>query len=490
MTREPLPASSPSAEGIAPKGIEGFLDALEAAPGVEPHSLMILRHDRLVASGWWWPYAPERPHLLYSLSKTFTASALALAVGEGLLQLDDPVIGYFPELDAHVTDRRTRATSVRHLAAMSSGHRFDTWEQVVATAPEDPVRAFLTLPPEAEPGTVFCYNQSCTYTLARLLQRLTGTTLTSYLRPRFLDPLGIGPVSWGQHPAGQDLGFTGLHAPTDAVARLGWCYLRDGALQGRQVLPVGWVAEASRLQVRTEDSLQAQPASPDWAQGYGFQLWRSRHGFRGDGAYGQLCLVLPEEDAVVALTAESTDTQAVLDAAWEHLLPAFSGDEGPLDEVGDAALAERLAHLELPVPPARPTPLGDPERWVATPFLPAGGSCAAQPSLEEVRLERGEGGWQMTLDEGRLHLVLPLGGRWSERATALAEGGVLPTASCGGWLDERSCRLECAFLETPHRLVVTCSLDERSFAAEWVTAPLRQRHLDGLRAPASGDAVR
>ena len=131
---------------------------------------------------------------------------------------------------------------VRHVASMASGHDAETWDRAVAAAPAEPVRGFLTLPPENDPGTVFAYNQPCTYSLAAIIQRRSGTTLTDYLRPRLFDPLGIGEVGWQQHPAGRDLGFTGLHATTEDVARLGQLYLQSGWWDGAQLLSEDWVA--------------------------------------------------------------------------------------------------------------------------------------------------------------------------------------------------------------------------------------------------------
>jgi CubicO group peptidase (beta-lactamase class C family) len=92
-----LPRSSPESEGVDPAGIQVFLDTLESAPDIEMHSLMIIRHGQVVAEGWWSPYAPEQAHLLYSLSKSFTSTAAAFAVAEGLLNLDATVLSYFPE---------------------------------------------------------------------------------------------------------------------------------------------------------------------------------------------------------------------------------------------------------------------------------------------------------------------------------------------------------------------------------------------------------
>ena len=201
---------------------------LEEAPNIDPHSLMILRRGRVVAR-MVVPSGPERPHLLYSLSKSFTSTALGLAVAEGLVGLDDEVIRFFPELDVEVTDPRTRSMLVRHIAAMSSGHDEDTWMRAISKSPDDPVRGFLLLPPEREPGTVFAYNQPCTYTVATIVEKVSGQTVTQFLRSRVLDRLGAGPVSWIQYPPGQDMGFTGLHATTDTIARLGQLYYKTAS---------------------------------------------------------------------------------------------------------------------------------------------------------------------------------------------------------------------------------------------------------------------
>src|SRR4051794_36733603 len=129
MTAHPLPTSTPAAEGVDARGVHAFLDVVEGAPDIEPHSLMILRHGRLIASGWWAPYTAERPHLLYSLSKSFPSTAAGLAAAEGLLNLDDPVISYFPEFEAEITDPGSRAMLVRHVASMASGHAEETVER-------------------------------------------------------------------------------------------------------------------------------------------------------------------------------------------------------------------------------------------------------------------------------------------------------------------------------------------------------------------------
>ncbi|MCQ4079724.1 beta-lactamase family protein [Streptomyces sp. RB6PN25] len=484
MSAHSLPAGSPAAQGVDARGVHAFLDAVEAAPDIEPHSLMILRHGSLVASGWWAPYTPDTPQLLYSLSKSFTSAAAGFAVAEGLLRLDDPVVSYFPEFDSDITDPRSRAMLVRHVASMASGHLCETYEKAFTLDRNEPVRGFLLLPPDREPGTVFAYNQPASYTLATIIQRVTGQSLTQYLRPRLFDPLGIGEAAWLQYPAGRDLGFSGLHATTDAIARLGLLYLQNGVWEGKRLLPASWIAEATRSHISNAEGA-AEGAKSDWQQGYGFQFWMSRHGYRGDGAYGQFCLVLPEYDAVIVTTAATEQMQALLDVVWEHLLPAFGA---PLDarRDEDVALQQRLSGLELPPLAAKPVPLADPDLWSGAEFAPEGGACTDQPTLTAVAVAAEDGAaWTVCLTEGESRLDLRFNGTgWTIDTRPDAP---VPTAVSGGWTAPDTLIVDVAFLETPHHLDVTCSLARRTFRARWRTTPLHRGPLRSFRAPRLSD---
>ncbi|MBT1098270.1 serine hydrolase [Streptomyces sp. Tu102] len=474
MSARELPSSTPAAQGVDAAGVLAFLDALDAAPTIEPHSLMIMRHGRLVASGWWAPYTAERPHLLYSISKSFTAAAAGIAVGEGLIRLDDPVISYFPELDADIIDPRSRAMLVRHVASMATGHETDTIAEARERDLENLVRGFLLVPPQHDPGTVFAYNQPATFTLSAIVQRTSGQSLTEYLRPRLLDPLGIGDIAWLRHRSGQELGFSGLHATTDAIARLGQLYLNGGVWEGERLLPESWVAEATRVQIANAGGMPGD----DWQLGYGFKFWMSRHGYRGDGAFGQFCIVLPEHDAVIATTADTWDMQTVLNLVWEHLLPAFGPEPRTGGEAADAALAQRLAGLALPPASGEPAPPEGAEAWSAAAFTPDGGVCAPLPKLTAIGLAPGADGWALTLTEDGHPLQVRLG----ETGWTVTEGPV-PTAVSGGWTDADTLAVDLAFLETPHHLEVACSLKDRTFTARWRTDPLHARSLRAMSAP-------
>jgi CubicO group peptidase (beta-lactamase class C family) len=481
-----LPRSTPADQGADPAAILSFLDALDERPDIEMHSLMVVRHGRVVAEGWWAPYSAGRPQLLYSLSKSFTSTAAAFAQAEGLLDLDDTVISHFPEFAADITDPRSRSVKVRHVASMASGHTHEMLNEALQRDPEEPVRGFLLIPPDRDPGTVFAYSQPCTYTLASIIQRNAGMSLTRYLRPRLFDPLGIGHVGWQTFPPGREQGFSGLHARTEDIAKLGLLYLQRGRWEGAQLIPEQWVAEATSERVGN-----AGDAGPDWRQGYGFQFWMSRHGYRGDGAFGQFCVILPEQDAVIVTTAYTLDMQAMLDALWDRLLPGF-GPATPGPASAQDQLSARLARLELPACLGAPAP-PDWGPWTG-PFTTTASAAGAraqpfpatrvQPFLTSVEVAPLSGGWQISLIEPRNALTFPVGtGGWTVSDQADGHGETIPVAASGGWLDGQTLRAEVIFLETPHRMDITCSLPARTAEAVWRHPPLTPSKLRQLHCP-------
>jgi CubicO group peptidase (beta-lactamase class C family) len=332
-----LPRSTPEEQGVDPRAVLAMLDALDRP---ELHSLMVLRHGNVVAEGWAHPCAADRPHQLYSLSKTFTATAIGFAGAEGLLGLDDLVVRLLPDEAPAAPDEKLAKLTVRHLLTMSSGH---DPEPDVLHGDGDWVAAFLATPLVHEPGSTFVYSTAATHVLSAIVQRVTGQPLLDYLGPRLLEPLGIVGATSEVSPTGVALGGTGISVRTEDIAAFGQLYRQDGMWQGRRLLPEGWVALASAPHIASTGD------SPDWQQGYGFQMWRSRHGYRMDGAFGQFALVLPDEDVVVAITGAFADTSATLNAVWDHLLPGL-GRPLPSDREAREALTERLAGLRLDPP--------------------------------------------------------------------------------------------------------------------------------------------
>jgi CubicO group peptidase (beta-lactamase class C family) len=447
MSESSLPRSTPSEQGIDASGIDAFVTATESLDGFEPHGLVILRHGHVVAERYRAPYAAETPHQLYSLSKSLVSTALGFAVAELLVDLEAPVASFFPEFADEIADDRVRAVLVKHLAEMTTGHSEDALDRAIKAGDGDALRGFFTLRPDQEPGTSFTYDNASTYVLAAILQKVTGGPLTDYLRTHLFEPLGIEGVTSYRDAHGREPGSWGFSATTETIARIGQLYLENGA----EILPPGWVAEATRAHVATPGP------QADWSQGYGYQFWRSRHGYRGDGAYGQFMIVLPEQDAVVAITSAATSMQAVLDEVWTHLLPALTAGGGP---TGPWTRAD--APLTVPAGDGSGGELG-----TAT-FRPAADNDLARLQTVEVTGD----GLVLVEEAGDLAVRVDPGAGW------VTSG---PVATAAAWT-AGTLAVDLLFTETPHRLHLVLDPATQTFTARWRTAPLAPLPLTALHA--------
>jgi len=334
----PLPRSSPESQGITSEGVRAFIEAVNTKVDTM-HSFMLLRHGHVVAEGWWKPEAADKPHILHSLSKSFTSTAVGLAVADGKLSIDDPVLKFFPEEAPPQPSEMLKAMRVRDLLTMNTGHQTEA-----KFTPETPwVKSFLAQPVPFKPGTHFLYNTAGTYTLSAIVTKVTGETVLDYLKPRLFEPLGIENPEWGSSPQGNSYGGWGLKIRTEDIAKFGQLYLQKGRWNDKQLIPAAWVEQATSKQVSN-----GSDPTKDWDQGYGFQFWRCRHNaYRGDGAFGQFCVVLPELDAVVAITADTRDMQGELNVVWDDLLPAFKPAPLPPNAAEEGKLREALANLAV-----------------------------------------------------------------------------------------------------------------------------------------------
>lgn len=330
--QEPLPRSSPEAQGIPTAKIREFIETADREVNTM-HSFMLVRHGKVVAEAWWAPESAEKPHQLWSLSKSFTSTAVGMAVNDGKFKLDDKVLSFFPDEAPSEASENLKAMTVKDLLTMTAGH-----EKEARFVPETAwVKTFLAQPVPFAPGTHFQYNTPATHMLSAIVRKTTGETVLDYLKPRLFEPLGIKDPQWAASPQGNTLGGWGLFVRTEDIAKFGELYLRKGMWNGKQLIPAEWTVEATSKQVPNHEG-KPDPEKSDWAQGYGYQFWQCRHGaYRGDGKDGQYCIVLPAEDAVIAITADTGDMQKELNVVWDHLLPALQGKDGKLPENAEEA---------------------------------------------------------------------------------------------------------------------------------------------------------
>ncbi|MDP3178559.1 MAG: serine hydrolase [Spirochaetaceae bacterium] len=462
MSRKGLPRARPESLGLDSRVLLDFLRQADSRfDGL--HGLALVRRGAVATETAWKPYRASDRHTLFSLSKSFLSCAVGLAISEGRLSPEERVLSFFPEASPPSPSANLRAMRVRHLLTMTTGHEADTTR--LALPHPDPLRAFLALPVEREPGTHFVYNSGASFVLSAIVQRLTGKRVLDYLRPRFLEPIGIEGAEWESHSCGIDFGGFGLSATTEDIARLGILLLGRGRWEGSRVLDEAWVDEATGFRVPNGNA-----AVSDWCQGYGYQFWRCRHGaYRGDGAFGQFCVVLPEQEAVLAITSGLPDMQAVLNLVWDGLLPAFHEGELPADPGAAAELEAFAASREL-----RPV----------TGAVGAGAAdlaAAAAWEFGDNELDIARIGFRREVDRDVISYALrgmpeargeiACGrGAWIEGESALGASAGLAgpppagrkarIAASGAWVTEREYAAKLWFLGTPYAALIRLEFEE------------------------------
>ncbi|MBE7169251.1 MAG: serine hydrolase [Williamsia sp.] len=452
-----LPYASPESKGVSSKGIRNFLQAA-AASGIGWHSFVLVRHGHIVAEGWWKPFEPQFKHTLYSLSKSFTSTAIGLLVKDGKLRIDQPVISFFPDELPASPGENLKKMKVRSLLTMNTGHGEDTMPKM-RDAAKPWTTTFLEQPVQYEPGSHFLYNTGATYMLGAIVHKITGQTLEKFLSPRLFQPLDITEHDWETSPQGLNTAGYGLRIKTGDIAKFGQLYLQKGQWNGKEILSPAWVNEATSYQT------SSQEGNGDWAQGYGYQFWRCKPAglYRGDGAYGQYCIVMPEQDAVLAITSESWDMQKSMTTAWENLLPAMQAGSLPENGTEWNELKKELKTLVLAVPKGAATSTAsgrynnkkfrlDQNEFGATEirfaFSPDGCTWTIRTAQGETAIRFGWSNWLLNGEtmkypfpvSGRIHMPSKIGG-------------------AAAWQNEQTLQLNARFVEAMHGDKITCKFD-------------------------------
>ena len=444
-----------------------FVDAVAADPDLELHGLVVLRDAETVAVHYWAPYRADDRTLVYSASKTLTATAVGLAVAEGRLALTDRVVDLLPDAASAPVEERTGELTVHHLLSMSTGHVTDTIEAIFGGRPQDWARRILAVGPQAPVGSVHVYNNGASFLLGEIVRARTGEDLLEYLSPRVLAPIGIA-ATWDRDPLGRCLGWTGAHLTTGALAAFGELYRCDGVWQGRRLLADGWVSQATSRQIPTGPD----PASPEWEFGYGYQLWLSREGYRLDGAFGQFALVLPERGLVIGITSAQSQTQRLLDLVWEVLLPELDGrpdlsEPTPTEPTGlaDSGLGTRWAAAVVRY---------HPELNLAPEEIPV------VPLVTDLSAGRLDDGFVVEFSTEGARASLHAAADWQRQRVPIGEAEV-PLAARAGAQTDGSLLVELTFTETPHTLRLRLWPDGRA-GLGWSVPPLQGPELTALRA--------
>ena len=458
MTEKRLPRTTPESVGVPSAVIGKVIDAWKAK-GVGVHGLMFMRHGKVFAEGWYDPYRPELTHMLFSLSKSFTSTAIGFAVQEGLLTVEDYVADIFADKLVCEPCANMRKMQVKHLLTMNTGHSKEP-NVIFHKEVEDWVKRFMESYVDHEPGTLFVYNTAATYMLSAIITKLTGKRVGEYLTPRLFEPLGIEGWRFETCPAGIDTGGYGLNVHLEDIAKFGTFLLNRGSFGGEQLLNPEWIDEA------TARHTYSTGGGNDWIQGYGYQFWRCQPEgvYRGDGAYGQYCIVVPKLDMVIAMNEGTGWLQDPLDVLWEVLLPA----------VQEEALAEDPAAVEEMNARLSALTVGTLDGRADADFAYAGVTYELSPNalgIKAVSVEKNA----FTFETAENTVVLP----FAYAGFAEAKTGIQPdfcnsfgffyeqAATNGVWKDDSTLALRIAWNTTPFIDDVTLAFDECGVVVEW-----------------------
>lgn len=268
---------------------------------------------------WEHRFTADIPRNIYSHTKSYTATAVGIAISEGKLSLDDKLADCFPDKVPEEADPAVGEIKLRHLLTMSSGFGkayLMNENRRAGDGMPDYVRYMLSQKVLDQPGSKFVYSSADSILAGRMVEQKTGVRLAQYLYEKIFSPLGQGFPMWEHDPQGHAIGGGGMVMRLTEMMKLGQLYLADGRWEGRQLLDPAWIRLASRKQIDT-------PADSIWSVGYGYQFWMSPYpdAYRADGAYGQITTVLPKSGLVVAVQCpEDGDFGKVRDALHEEIL--------------------------------------------------------------------------------------------------------------------------------------------------------------------------
>lgn len=316
--------------GVDTTGFHAVFDTIYGKPCDELHSVLVIKDGKVVYEEYGPGHDADELHVLWSATKTFTATRVGFAVQDGLLSVDDKVVSFFDasELPEEPSDYLNQMT-VKNLLTMSAGFDTDNINELKSIKNQTWAGATLANGFIFEPGQKFSYNSMESYLLSVIVSKVTGRTLVDYLNEKLFKPLGIRRYIYLTSPEGYNCGGWGLYLTSESLAKMGQFFLNKGSWNGRQLLNEEWIAEAMSCQVKQwQQSPDWTPEQDEqfkdneWGRGYGYQMWCCTHdSFRLDGAWGQLVVIIPGKNAAVVYTSHTSGTGQLLDFTWNSILP-------------------------------------------------------------------------------------------------------------------------------------------------------------------------
>jgi CubicO group peptidase (beta-lactamase class C family) len=319
--------------------------------GTNIDSLLIVHNGYLVLDAHFAPYDGTFPHNQASVTKSLMTTLIGIAVDQGKIDLDQPMVSFFPHRTIANLDERKASMTVGHLASMRNGMESGCAADDLGTidrmrAKPDWVQAALDRPMVAEPGTEFCYDSPGMHILSAILQEATGMTAMEFAQQNLFSPLGIQDVIWDVDPQGYNRGWGDVHMVPESAAKIGYLWLHQGNWNGQQIVSRDWVLA----------SVRRHSTKVDHDSGYGYGWWINDSHYFAAGRGGQTVRVIPALNMVLVTTGGGFDIPEIED--YLVLLLLRSNRSLPANPEGQAMLQETLTRIQQngAVPTGVPTP--------------------------------------------------------------------------------------------------------------------------------------
>lgn len=456
-------AATPEEVGVSSKEVQAFIDdCLEK--NKELHSFMVIRNGKIACEVYREPFAREYKHMMYSVSKSFTSTAIGFAVHEGYFDVDTRFVDIFPEAREEKLDEYLEEMTVEDLLTMRSGKSVSVF---LDRTKDRWFKDIMNSPWISEPGTEFLYISENMYLLCCIIHKMTGMSVMDYLKPRLFEPLGIENAFWETCPRGVEAGGWGLMLSLEDLAKFTYCYSQMGKFDGKQVIPEEWVKTATAYHADTS----LANSDSDSVVGYGYCFWRNggyENSYRADGMFCQFGIVFEDLDACFISLGGEVSEQKMRDVIWEHfpkafiepdakaettpiVLPAF--EKAPV-KPRSLALESRIEDKKINFrKPVMVNIAGYPVSVVPLPALFMESDKAG--NITEVTFKFGEDDMYMTWVEGdevnTVHIGLDGEYRWDNIVI-----GQIPYTTCstGCWNTESELEVHIRCIEVPSERII------------------------------------
>jgi CubicO group peptidase (beta-lactamase class C family) len=327
--------STPEAQGIDSRVLAEALEQIRARH-IPIHSLLIERHGKIVLDSYFYPFADNRTHNVFSVTKSVTSMLVGIAMSEHRLNdLNAPV---YPILAAQTSDDPRKAqVTLANFLSMTSG--LDCRGDGKSSLLQEMLRSrhlasyMLDRPSETEPGTVFDYCGGNSEVVSAVLTKTTGSSAFDLARTELFAPLGITKVAWPTDSDHVSHGWGDLELQPRDMAKLGYLWLHNGRWENRQIVPTDYLAQALTSHINVQPGIN-----------YGYGMWlypgHTPVDFEANGSGGQRITVIPSLDMVMVMTGGGFDANQV-----QNLIAAAPRANSPLPANSEADA--RLMSIEV-----------------------------------------------------------------------------------------------------------------------------------------------